>query len=246
MKGGVGKTSVSANLAAALATHLGVGHVGVVDLDPQDALQWHLGVHDEPYPGICHQSLSGEEWGPVARPSKFGVDCLPYGDVTEAERVAFESLLSQQPDWVVSQLELSGFHPDGMVIIDTPPGPTVYLKQVCACADIVLAVVLADAGSYATIPAMETWLDEARQTRPDLKVHYLLNQVDRNDPLNRDTVAFLRKNLPSSLCPIEIHTDEAASEALALQQPVFVYEPHSQASSDIARLAVWIMGELDP
>lgn len=38
MKGGVGKTSITANLAAAMRTRLGPDRVAVLDLDPQDAL----------------------------------------------------------------------------------------------------------------------------------------------------------------------------------------------------------------
>jgi cellulose biosynthesis protein BcsQ len=113
------------------------------------------------------------------------------------------------------------------------------------CADLVLVILLADAGSYATIPAMETWLDEVVGDSQGPQVFYVLNQVDRSEPLNRDIAAFLHQQLKSRVCPIEIHNDEAVGEALAFQQSVLAYEPHGQASIDLARLATWVINTLN-
>ena len=57
-KGGVGKTSTTANLASALATLLGPDRVSVVDLDPQNALHWHFGINDKGA-GVCKQAVAG-------------------------------------------------------------------------------------------------------------------------------------------------------------------------------------------
>ena len=245
MKGGVGKTSTTANLATAMATKLGPGRVCVVDLDPQNALHWHFGLDGTQTSGVCEQSLQGDNWRNATLTSEFGVACLPYGAVDESDREAFEALLSDEPDWVDTQLKNARLGNDAVVLIDTPPGPSVYLKQVFACADLVLIVLLADAGSYATIPAMESWIDDMSALRPQLGSVYVLNQVDRTEPLNRDVAELLQQHLGARLAPIRIHRDEAVGEALAFLQPVLVYDPHGQASHDLFRLAAWVIDKLN-
>lgn len=245
MKGGVGKTSVTANLATALSTKLGPHRVSVVDLDPQNALHWHFGLEDPEADGVCRKSLQDVNWNKVASSSEFDVVCLPYGDASESEREAFETLLSEQPHWIGDQIHKTDLDNDKVVLIDTPPGSSVYLKQVFACADLVLIVLLADAGSYATIPAMETWLDEMSTVCPHLQSAYVLNQVDRGDSFNRDVADMLQQHLGARLAPIGIHGDEAVSEALAFQQPVLAYDPYGQASHDFARLAAWMIATLN-
>ena len=245
MKGGVGKTSTCANLATALASLLGKNRVSVVDLDPQNGLHWHFGFDTPASDGVCTQSLRGTSWSDIAIQSEFDVACLPYGHVDESSREEFEGLLGEEPHWVGHQLHQARLDRDAVVLIDTPPGPSVYLKQVFACADLILIVLLADAGSYATVPAMESWLEEMSQQRPRVQSFYVLNQVDRAEALNRDVADMLRRHIGQNFAPIGIHTDEAVCEALAFQQPVLVYDPHGQASHDLAKLASWVIDILN-
>jgi len=244
MKGGVGKTSTTANLAAALAAVLGPNRVSVIDLDPQDALHWHFGVDSKA--GACKQAVRGGDWSGAIVESQYDVQCLPYGRASESEREAFEELLSQDAGWLGQQLEDAGLGDEGIVLVDVPPGPSVYLKQVFACADLILIVLLADAGSYATVPSMESWLKDMSVLRPELNSFYVLNQVDRTQVLNRDVTELLQGHLGARIAPICIHHDEAVREALAFRQPVVAYAPHGQASKDIAQLAAWLIDNLSP
>lgn len=245
MKGGVGKTSTTANLAAALAAKLGVNRVTALDLDPQNALHWHLGLESSEAQGICQQAIGHGLLEQAAIATPFNVTCLPYGDVAEPEREAFESLLMTQPDWIGSQIKRAELDHDAVVLIDTPPGSSVYLQQVFACADLILMVLLPDAGSYATIPAMESWLDREPTVKPQPTVLYVLNQIDLGESLNRDTTQWLKQRLGNRLSPIGTHADEAVREALAFQQPVMVYAPYGQASHDFAELALWVIHTLN-
>lgn len=243
-KGGAGKTTVTANLAGGMAAMLGPRRVTVVDLDPQNALHLHFGVDDTHSAGVCRQSLAGENWRDMGLSSAHEVLCLPYGMASETERKAFESLLQGQPDWIGEQIRAAGLTRDAVVLIDTPPGSSVYRKQALACADLVIVVLLADASSYATIPAMESCLAELEHTRPGVSSLYLINQVDKSEILNRDVVNLLSLKLKDKMIPMSIHDDEAVREALAFQQPVLAYNPHGQASHDFAMLADWLLNGL--
>lgn len=237
MKGGVGKTSATANLATALAKQLGRGAVGVIDLDPQNSLHLHFGQSHSVTAGLSSQSVQGLEWREVMYHSEYGIDCVPYGDVTELERVAFEAILEAQPDFVQQQLQRSLLDAKRVVLIDTPPGPSVYLRQATQCADLAITVLLADGGSYATIPAMESWLAEVTAERPDFHSLYLFNQVDGMNSLGLDVIEVVRRHLGERVLKSVIHSDEAVAEALAFQQPVAIYAPYSQSTRDLENIA---------
>ena len=241
MKGGVGKTSVTANLAVAMAAELGDGCVSIVDLDPQNGLHLHCGIDPLERQSICKQALRRRSWHGVMVDSRFGVTCLPYGVASESEREAFEDILAAEPDWLERQLTQTGLGGDNVVLIDMPPGPSVYLNQGFACADLLLIVLLPDAGSYSTIAAMESWIDQVAQQRPDLQSVYLMNQMDEAVRLNRDMGEVLRQRLGARLSPVGIHRDEAVSEALAFLQPVLFYDPGCQAAHDFQRLAAFLL-----
>ena len=236
MKGGVGKTTITANLATAMAAALGEHRVSVVDLDPQNSLHLHLGVKDTDSPGVCRQALREASWR-EAMAHAHGVRCLPYGFVCEQERRDFEQLLRTHPHWLSEQIRTAGINADAVVLIDTPPGPSVYLQQVLDCADVVLMVVLPDAASYAVLPVMGAWLAAIAEQRPQVRPLYVINQVDRSELLNRDTYDLMNHQLQTYATTGVIHADEAVREALVFQEPVLAYAPHGQGSHDLSNLA---------
>jgi cellulose synthase operon protein YhjQ len=244
MKGGVGKTSIVANLAVALSKKIGSAKVYVIDLDPQGAVQWHFGLVDHQARGLCVQSIEGGSLSDIFVSCVNDVICLPYGYAEEPERLAFEAMLAEQPDWLESQLGALELGENDWVLIDTPPGPSPYLPQAMASSDLVLAVLLPDAASYGTVPAMETYLDEMIPINPSLRSFYLLNQVDEDNSLGTDMIRTLRQHLVERLIPNSIKVDEALREALAVQQTVLAYDPHGQASHDINSLANWVLKTL--
>jgi cellulose synthase operon protein YhjQ len=245
MKGGVGKTTIAVNLATSLAQRLGKGRVSMIDFDPQNAAHWHFGSLDASSPGLCQLALKGQlEGNTVATNQDLGLDCYPFGRASEPERIAFETALGSQADWLKQFTQAMGGPTDSIVIVDTPPGPSVYLNQAVAAADLVIVVLLADAASYATVPSMESLFDEMLPVNQNLKSVYVLNQSDPTDLLNTDIATTLRNHLGARVAPVLISADEAVKEALAVQQSVLVYDPHGQASQDVASLARWALREL--
>lgn len=243
MKGGVGKTSTTANLAHAVAK---LGRpVLAVDLDPQNSLLLHLGLPGSHVDGMVSQALEGRAWQDGLCLSPSGVLCLPYGRVSAAGVAEFERQLGDAPEHLLTTMRAVCAHePDAIVLIDTPPGPSPYLKAAFVCADLAVLILLADGGSYATIPAMETWLQQWSLHHPELRTGYVLNQTDPMAPLSRDVAEVLRQRLGQRLVPVGIHRDEAVGEALAVQQSVIDYDPHCQAAHDFRQLASWLLRHL--
>lgn len=242
-KGGVGKTTTTANLAEALRRKGWL--VTVVDLDPQNAVRLHFGADPMDTAGIATQIVAGHPLHEVCLHSQSGVDVLPFGTVSEPERQAYEKLLAEQPGLLKALLAPWAAERRQIVLLDTPPGPSVYLQQAMLAANRALLVIHADASSYATLPAMEKLLEHYFYARRDfLGAHYLLNFVDGGKRLNRDVHALLRNQMKERLAPHSVHYDAALTEALAHQQTVFDYDAHSQAAFSLQKVADWLDGLL--
>lgn len=243
MKGGVGKTTVTSNLSATLAK-FGM-HVLVVDLDPQNALRLHCGIPAHEGGGIARNTLQGVPWNHLDYRSSSGVRVLPFGNLSEEECLDMERYLVEHPDWLRDNLAGLKVGEEVLILVDTPPGPSVYLQQALSIADIVLVVLLTDAGSYAVLPATEALLNRYGAFRHGFPgSYYVLNQVDASRTLSRDVMEVIRHDLGPRFMPFPIHRDEAVSESLAYQKPVLDYDRHAQASQDFDQFAKWLVQRL--
>lgn len=238
-KGGVGKTTVCANLAVALSD-LGQA-VMAVDLDPQNALRLHLGVMPEEHVGMAAVEGRYDDLRPACLELPSRVVMLPYGDVSEPEREAFEARLAAEPDWLLNELKKLQLAEDAIVIIDTPPGPSVYLRQALSAANLALVVTLADAASFATIPLIESLVATYAASRPDFVGHaYAINQVNRTRQLAKDVILTMQGMLGERVVAM-LHQDTSVGEALAYHKTVVEYDPHCQATADFMHTARWVV-----
>ncbi|MDI9411281.1 MAG: AAA family ATPase, partial [Bacteroidia bacterium] len=118
-KGGVGKTTSTANLGAAFA-RLGK-RVLLIDLDPQSNLSMHFGVEAEPTQPSVYDLLVGEDIdaASVIVHAREGLDFMPA--VTELALV--EGELAQRPD-MQRTLERAVAPVAGnydLILLDCPP-----------------------------------------------------------------------------------------------------------------------------
>lgn len=231
-KGGVGKSTLAANLAAALQR---AGRpVLALDLDPQNALHHHFLSADEQQAlgqrGIAHFD---QDWREQGMSSAEGVFVLPHGLVEESQRRDFEAQLHNDPQWLARRLSDLQLAEGALVIIDTPPGPSVYLQQALSVANLALVVSLADAASYTALPMIDSLIKTHTAGRKSfVGTSYLINQVDNSRQLSRDITQIMQGLLGQQVIGT-VHRDQSITEALAYNRNVLDYDPQGRGCHDI-------------
>lgn len=241
-KGGVGKTTVTVNLGVALQR---AGHqVLLVDMDPQSALRFHLGVDLSVPDGLATAALSHQPWRDVCLSTEAGVALLPFGYIEDGARELLEAEMQHGGDWLRTRLAQMGLQDDAVVLLDTPPGASVYMRHALQACHAAVVVTLADAASYATLPSMEHMLEQYCEHRADFDTAgYLVNQFDAANQLAQDVTGLMRQNFGRAVIGV-VHKDAAVSEAIACRRSVLDYAPHSQATNDFLECAQWLNGRL--
>jgi cellulose synthase operon protein YhjQ len=240
-KGGVGKTSLTAATAVALAQR--GRRVLAIDLDPQNALRLHLGMDPADPAG-----WSREGFGAAAIfESAGGVSFLPFGALLEAELEELEAVLQDDPRWLAERLaDAAARGRFDYVLIDTPPGPTVFLQQALQAAHRALVVVLADAASLTTLPMFFPLIDEFTAGRDGFQgSQILINQLPHQSRLGHQVRTAIHAHFPGRVAPVAVHRDAAVAEALAFERTVLDYEPGAEACLDLQHLADWLLATLE-
>jgi cellulose synthase operon protein YhjQ len=239
-KGGVGKSTLTANIAMALAQRQ--MRVLVIDLDPQNTQRHHLGMDPNEIAGLVREGITPSS----IFESPFGVEFIPFGRVQDNELDEFSVELKKHPTWVADGITSLGSRFD-FVLLDTPPGPTVYLQQALQAAHRALVVVLADAASYATLPKITALVEQYAQNRTDFAgMTRLINQMPTRGRLGHQVRDAMFANQDEQVVPVVIHKDERVSQALAFERPVLEYYPGCKASLDIQYVTDWLIESVEP
>lgn len=235
-KGGVGKTTLTANLAAVLAAR-GL-RVLVIDLDPQNALCIHLGLDPQEHAGLVREGITLQG----LFDSPFGIKFIPFGRVHPHELAEFEDELKAQPRWLSEAIRSLPRNRFDYILIDTPPGPSVFLQQALAAVHMALIVVLADAASYVTVPQIlgltKTYTKSSRRFKG---AHIVLNQLPTQGHLGHTIRANLFTQYGACMVPVSIHRDAHVAHALAFERPVVQFEPGCKVSLDFQYVADWLI-----
>jgi cellulose synthase operon protein YhjQ len=235
-KGGVGKTMLTANIAHGLQR---AGHrVLAIDLDPQNALRLHFGVPLEDEGGFAADLLRGDDWRVALRRTASGVLLLPHGALDHSARLALAQRLEANAGPLDAVLREAASDPGQIVVVDTAPGASRALSVALPLADAIVVPLLADGGSVATLPEIESGRFFARGTMGGMlaaRARIVVNGVDESSRLSCAVATSLLRHLGPRLLGL-VARDEAVADALAHEALLADHAPGSRAALDIAEI----------
>ena len=245
-KGGVGKTTTTVNLGAALAR--AGRRVVLVDLDPQANLSLHLDVQLASGEASAYSVLLGNTpFGAALRDSRTpGLRLLPSNiDLSGAELElanAFgrELILRDAIDtWEKEHREKHGEAPADYVLLDCPPSlGLLSVNGLVAAQEAVIAVQT----EFFALQGMTKLVDVVnllrRRLNPRLEITgFLACLYDFRTKLAREVVAELRSYFPGKVFSRPIAKNVKLAEAPSYGKTIFEYAPDSSGASDYDQAA---------
>ncbi|WP_376090934.1 cellulose synthase operon protein YhjQ/BcsQ [Roseomonas sp. CCTCC AB2023176] len=245
-KGGVGKTTLAANVADGLQR---LGHrVLAIDLDPQNALRLHFGVSLMDRTGLMAELTAKPDWHDHLRQTESGVQLIAHGALDLRGALSLAASLDADADLLAGPVRQMLSDPGLVVVADLPPGPSQALAILAPMATMVIGILQAEAISAALVPEIESGRFLGTGTMAALlagRLRVVLNSVDLNSRLSRASAEAVARHLGFRMLGA-ISREETVAEALACQRLLLEHAPDSRAASDLREVARLVASALPP
>jgi chromosome partitioning protein len=243
MKGGVGKSTVSANLAVKIAEK---GYrILAMDADPQGHLTTSLGQEPSAFQTTLMQVLIPDRQGDAAAIADIRKEISPNLHLVPANlsMCSLNLLLFQQPEReyrlrrAIEAVRTMGLY--DMIIIDSPPSYDITSLNILLSCDLVVAPVKLDGNSFY---GLEYLFDTIRDVKRIYRYHIpgvaiVANNYNGSYSVSRQILEGLHANYAPYLANTVIRQDVNFDKANALRQPIFAIAPSCKGSKDMESLA---------
>ena len=226
-KGGVGKTTTTVNIAAAMA--MGGLRVLVIDLDPQGNASTALGVEHRDSAGVYEVLMGGAQMSEVVQKvAGFPVlDCvssntsLANAEINLVSMVARELQLKEAIDSISVNYDY--------VFIDCPPSlGLLTINAFAASKELLIPIQTEYYALEGLSQLLETYGVVKKRLNPSLILSTIvLTMFDSRTRLSNDVAANVRSHFPNELIDIPIPRAVRVSEAPSYNQTVMTYDPLS-------------------
>ena len=241
-KGGVGKTTTTINLGAALAEE--GANVLLVDFDPQGALSVGLGLNPNTmeltvYDLLLDSSLSFRDV--VVSSKTEGLDLLPSNiDLAAAEIMLVNEVAREQ---MLKRALAPAQEVYNYILIDCPPSLGLLTVNALTAAT---GVVIPLECEYFALRGMALLLDTIEKVRkrlnPDLRVEGILaTMLDSRTLHSREVLGRVTDAFGDKLFQTLVHKTIRFAEAPVAGEPILTYAPKSNGADEYRNLAREVM-----
>ena len=244
-KGGCGKTTVSINLASALANR--DCRTLLVDIDPQSHCAVGLAVPEEQIEQSIYDILISNGRGEPLRLSEVlwqianGFELAP----ASIDLAAFEQQMSgiaDRENCLKSVLEQVGRDYE-YIIVDCPPSVGLLtFNAIRAATDVIVPVETGYFSLHGLSRQLETLSVLCKQCSQQINVMVLASMYDIRTKMGREILAELRKHFAEQMFKTVINFNTKLKEAASLGQPISEYDPASKGNKNFQSLAEELVG----
>jgi chromosome partitioning protein len=242
MKGGVGKSTVSANLAWK-AAEIGYRTLAL-DADPQGHMTTCLGQEPSEFKTTLLDVLVPDLHGETMPVEQVRLEITPNLHLIAGNlsMCSINLRLSQQPEReyrlrrALEAVREAGIY--DLVVIDSPPSYDLTSHNIILACDFLLAPVRLDGNSFYGLQYLfDSIRDISRTYRYKIRhVAIVANHFNGSYSVSRQILEGLRRNYASYVTRTVIRQDVNIDKANALRKPIFVSSPSCKGSKDLESL----------
>ena len=226
-KGGVGKTTTTVNIAAALS--MGGLRVLVIDLDPQGNASTALGVEHRQSAGVYEVLMGSAQISEVIQKvSGFpALDCLPSNTSLANAEINLVSMVARELQLKAAIDEISANY--DYIFIDCPPSlGLLTINAFAGSKELLIPIQTEYYALEGLSQLLETYSVVKKRLNPTLILSTIvLTMFDGRTRLSNDVAANVRSHFPNELIDIPIPRAVRVSEAPSYNQTVMTYDPLS-------------------
>ena len=246
-KGGVGKTTTTVNLSAALA-NLGK-KVLIIDFDPQGHSTEHLGIKNlfDPIQGTILEVITNKKTllsvvVPTYLPNLWiAPSNLRLGQFNQHNPIGKQFVLKN----AISQEDSQKFD---FILIDCQPSLSLLTLNALTTSNKVILPVQAEYLALDGLTQLILTLKEVKQKlHPTLSIlGILITMFDRRNKLSSEVKTELEKNFGSDVFRSHIPRSVRLAEAPSFGKAIFDYDPRSEGALAYYNLAREVLDKLFP
>ncbi len=233
-KGGVGKTTTTANLAHALV--LNQYKVTVIDLDPQGHLTTSLGEDYLQSPGLDSVLINSHSIKNCIKQVRPGLSLIPSGSgLGNLEHIAMRGI---KRGTLLRDAMKDQFQDQDYILIDCPPASGLLVVNALFSTNEALIPI---AGDYLSLQGLSYLIGTFKNfEKLGHKIHesFVMTRFNTRRKLPQQVMDTLKQYFPKQVLATRIREAAALAECPSFGKTIFEYRKNSNGAADYGSLAL--------